>query len=218
MGDTLAKPVAAALDPQTASWRLLPALNRIAGLMPSPGVVWDGHEVFVMGGVCAERGTSCSPTLLAYDPATDALREIDLTKAPIAPQQQLQLVGVNGTDLVFSTHGLANVRIFIVRYDPTTGSWSTKGAFAPFPVPDGAYTQTAWLGDRYVAADGSSGLQIYSVDTDTWQTITPGASPLNSREGSAIVWTGTELIAWSGTVYERFNPTPADGASLTLGS
>jgi len=177
LGDTLAKPVAAALDPQTASWRLLPA-----------------------------------------DPATDALREIDLTRAPIAPQQQLQLVGVNGTDLVFSTHGLANVRIFIVRYDPTTGSWSTKGAFAPFPVPDGAYTQTAWLGDRYVAADGSSGLQIYSVDTDTWQTITPGASPLNSREGSAIVWTGTELIAWSGTVYERFNPTPADGASLTLGS
>jgi len=46
--------------------------------------------------------------------------------------------------------------------------------------------------------------------------IIPGPSPLNSREGSAIVWTGTELIAWSGTVYERFNPTPADGASLTL--
>jgi hypothetical protein len=67
-----------------------------------------------------------------------------------------------------------------------------------------------------VAADGSSGLQIYDLDTDTWQTITPGPSPLNSREGSAIVWTGADLIAWSGTVYERFNPTPADGASLTL--
>ena len=216
LGDTLAEPVAAALDPRTGSWRLLPALNRITGLMPSPGVVWDGHDVFVMGSVCAKYLSSCSPTLLAYDPATDALRTIDLAKAPVAPQQQLKLIGVSGSDLVFSTVGLANMRIFIVRYDPTTDSWSKKGAFAPFPVPVGAYTQTAWLGDRYVAADGSSGLQIYSLDTDTWQTITPGPSPLNSREGSAIVWTGSELIAWSGTVYERFNPTPADGASLEL--
>jgi len=215
LGDTLAKPVAAALDPRTGSWRLLAALDRVTGLMPSPGLVWDGDEIFVMGSVCVNR-SSCSPTLLAHDPATDALRKIDLAKAPIAPQQQLKLIGVSGTDLVFSTVGLANVRIFIVRYDPTTGSWSRKGAFAPFPVPVGAYTQTAWLGDRYVAADGSSGLQIYGLDTDTWQTITPGPSPLNSREGSAIVWTGSELIAWSGTVYERFNPTPADGASLRL--
>ena len=67
-----------------------------------------------------------------------------------------------------------------------------------------------------MAADGSSGLQIYHLAADTWQTITPGPSPLNSREGSAIVWTGHELIAWSGTVYEKFNPTPADGTSLTL--
>jgi hypothetical protein len=216
LGDTLAKPVAAALDPRTDSWRLLPALNRVTGLMPSPGLVWDGREAFVMGSVCAEYRSSCSPTLLAYDPATDALRKIDLAKAPIAPQQQLKLIGVNGTDLVFATEALAKMRIFIVRYDLATGSWSRKGAFAPFPVPIGAYTQKAWLGDRYVAADGSSGLQIYDLETDTWQTITPGPSPLNSREGSAIVWTGTELIAWSGTVYERFNPTPADGASLKL--
>jgi len=216
LGDTLAKPVAAALDPQTGSWRQLPAFSRLTGLMPSPGVVWNGHEVFVMGSVCANYNSSCSPTLLAYNPATDALRKIDPTKAPVAPQQQLKLIGVSDSDLVFSTEGLANMRIFIVRYDPTTGSWSRKGAFAPFPVPVGAYTQTAWLGDRYVAADGSSGLQIYSLDTGAWQTITPGPSPLNSREGSAIVWTGSDLIAWSGTVYERFNPTPPDGASLTL--
>jgi len=216
LGDTLAQPVAAALDPEAGAWRLLPALGKVTGLMPSPGVAWDGHEVFVMGTVCANYRSECSPTLLAYDPATDALRKIGLSKAPVAPQQQLRLIGVSGRDLVFSTEGLANMRIFIVRYDPTTGNWGKKGAFAPFPVPVAAYTQTAWLGDRYVAADGSSGLQIYSLDTDSWQTITPGPSPLNSRGGSAIVWTGTDLIAWSGTVYERFNPTPADGTSLTL--
>jgi hypothetical protein len=221
LGDTLAKPVAAALDPRTDKWRLLTALNRVTGLMPSPGLAWNGHETFVLGSVCAAHGTKCSPTFLAYDPATDALRKISLTKAPIVPEQQLTLVGWSGTDLVFSTVGVpTNVnsgRILIVRYDPATRRWR-RGTFAPFPIPTGVYTQTAWLGDRYVAADGSSGLQIYSLDTDTWQTITPGPSPLNSREGSAIVWTGRDLIAWSGTVYEGFNPTPADGASLRLKS
>lgn len=212
LGDTLAEPLAAALDPESGTWRLLPALNRITGLMPSPGVVWDGHEVFVMGTVCATYLSSCSPRLLAYDPATDALRTLAFAKALNVPQ--LRLVGVNGTDLVFSTE--AQAKAVVVRYDPAADSWR-KGPLARFPVPIGAYTQRAWLGDRLVLADGSSGLQIYSLGTDRWETISPGPSPLNSREGSAIVWTGTELIAWSGTVYEKFNPTPADGASLTLG-
>ena len=221
LGDTLAKPVAAALDPGTGSWRLLPSLNRVTGLMPAPGLVWDGREAFVMGSICTGHvpATSCSPTFLAYNPETDALRKINLGKAPIVPGQQLTLVGWSGTDLVFSTLGVpTNVnsgKILIVRYEPSTGRWR-RGAFAPFPASVGAYAQTAWLGDRYVAADGSSGLQIYRLDTDAWQTITPGPSPLNSREGSAIAWTGTQLIAWSGTVYKPFNPTPNDGASLTL--
>jgi hypothetical protein len=33
---------------------------------------------------------------------------------------------------------------------------------------------------------------------------------------SEIVWTGTELIVWSGVLAKPNNPTPADGASLAL--
>jgi hypothetical protein len=219
LGDTLAKPIAASLDPRSGTWRLLPALNNVSGLMPGPGVAWDGDDAFVMGSVCAHYLSSCSPTLLAYNPATGALRRISLAKAPIVKEQQLKLLGRSGTELVFTTVGVpTNVnrdRFVVVRYDPATGRWH-KGPFAPFPGTDGVYQQSAWLGDRYVAPDGSSGLQIYSLAADSWRTITPGPSPLNSREGSAIVWTGTDLIAWSGTVYEHFNPAPNDGASLPL--
>ena len=88
------------------------------------------------------------------------------------------------------------------------GGWK-KGRAAPCSIPL-QFTQTAWLGDRYVAACGEDGLQFYSPATDTWnwRTITPGSSPLTSRESSAIVWTGTDLIAWSRSVDRRNNPNP----------
>lgn len=221
LGDTLAQPVAAALDPRTGSWRLLPALNRVDGLYPpGAGTAWDGHEIFVLSSICTgQPAAKCSPALLAYDPATDALRRIELTKAPISPEQRLSLVASHGTDLVFSTFGAAsNVnsgKAVIVRYDPKTDRWS-KGSFSPYPVPD--ETQTAWLGDRYVVADGSSGLQVYDLGKEQWRTIMPGPSPLNYRSGSAIVWTGRDLIAWSGSPLHTHTgaPAPDDGTSLRL--
>lgn len=75
-----------------------------------------------------------------------------------------------------------------------------------------------WLGDRYVAPCGEDGLQVYSLATGSWdwRSLAPAPSPLSSRWGSAIVWTGTELVVWSGTLSEAGNPMSADGSSLTL--
>ena len=70
--------------------------------------------------------------------------------------------------------------------------------WGPCPVDDVYYGQTGWPGDRYVVPCGLDRLQIYEASTDTWETITAGRSPVNSRSGSAIVWTGTDLIAWGG--------------------
>ena len=243
-GDTLATPIAAAVDPRTGSWRLLRGLDHLKGLLVK-GAVWDGHEVFAEGdlSLCPERGSACDrhrSIFVAYNPATDTAREIDLpapsTTFGADQLSSLTPIAWDGTDVVFSVGFPGSVAI--VRYNPTAGGarkasaapchivdvpahgrgcpgWR-RGRAAPCYIPVTQYTQTAWLGDRYVAACGTNGLQIYSPETDSWRIVTPGESPLNSREGSAIVWTGTDLIAWSGTVYERFNPTPAGGASLTL--
>lgn len=224
-GDGQAAPVAAAVDPRTGAWRLLPALDHLTFYGGPNGAVWDGHEALVIGNLslCPEQGSACAehrPLFVAYDPATDAVRELELpryssdfgadTAASLTP------VAWTGTDVVFSAAVPGSVRI--VSYNPATGVWR-KGAPAPCFIPL-QYTQRAWLGDRYVTACGADGLQVYSPATGTWtwRTLTPGPSPLTSREGSAIVWTGTDLIAWSGSVDRRFNPdpTPGDGASLTL--
>ena len=217
-GDGLATPSAAAVIPATGSWRLLPALNALTGLLAN-GAVWDGQEAFVIGrqSLCPQLGSSCTkfrPIFVAYDPATDTARPINVRSAPVGAKQleQLSPIAWTGSEVVFATIG--NPAAGLVGYSPDTGAWSV-GRAAPCAVAAG-YTQTAWLGDRYVAPCGTTGLQIYDPATNTWEKITPGPSPLNSREGSAIVWTGTDLIAWSGTVRKPGNPTPADGASLTL--
>lgn len=118
-------------------------------------------------------------------------------------------IGWTGTEVVLTIS--TDVSTGVVRYNPTTGSWK-KASAAPCP----GTTQIAWIGDRLVAGCGSNGLQIYTPRTDIWRTIHPGRSPFNSHANSAIVWTGTNLIVWSGTVGKPGNPTPADGASLAL--
>ena len=201
---SLAKPNAAGVNPRTGAWRWLKALNAVKGLAVATGAVWDGHEAFVSG----------VGLLLAYDPRTDKLRRIDLAQAPVEPQQRLQLspIGWTGRELVLSAGAQTSSQsIAVVRYKPATGRWQKAQA-----APCTGSTQVAWIGDRLVAAWGTNGLEVYTPRTDTWRTIKNGPSPLSSHGDSAIVWTGTTLIVWSGIVNKPGNPTPADGASIKL--
>jgi hypothetical protein len=200
----VAAPTAAALNPRTGSWRRLPALNAVKGLAVANGAVWDGREAFV-----SARGL-----LIAFNPKTDRVRRISIAKAHIALQEraQLDLIGWTGAEVVFSTGaGTSSQSITVVGYNPTTGRWQKAGV-----APCKGSTQVAWIGDRLVAACGTNGLEIYTPRTDTWRTIKDGPSLLSSHGESAIVWTGTTLIVWSGIVNKPGNPTPADGASITL--
>ena len=218
-GDTFASPFAAAVDPDTGTWRLLDALNELPGLA-AHGAVWDGSEVFLAGlrYLCPEEGSGCDesrPTFLAYDPADDAVREIDLTLAPVDPEDRglLEPIAWAGGAVVFSS--LDDPSAGLVSYDPARDDW-TAGSAAPCAAGDSTYSQAAWLEDRFVLTCGEDQLQVYETSTDTWQVIDAGASPMSSRVGSAIAWTGTDLIVWSGTVESRGNPTPNDGAAITL--
>jgi hypothetical protein len=211
-GDALVKPIAAAVDPRTDSWRRLPGLNHLDGLLPS-GAVWSGDRLFVAGlAYDCPQGQPCTstPIFLAYDVETDEAETIDLSAAP---SPSITPIGWTGTEVFATGEDPASV----VFYDPSTNMW-LKGAPAPCLVNTAGYRQTAWLNGRYVASCGRDALQVYDVASDTWKTIPAGRSPLNSREGSAIAWSGTDLIVWSGTVYRPGNPTPNSGKSIALPS
>jgi hypothetical protein len=214
----VATPTAAAVNPRTGTWRTLRALNAVTGLALANGAVWDGREAFVSGNVSDRRGRIVRAILLAFDPKSGALRRIDLGKAPLDSGQRARLspIAWTGAEVVFSTgRDPSSSSLGVVRYNPATGRWK-KASAAPCALP-ATGTQVTWIGNRLAAACGTDGLQIYTPRTDAWRAIKPGPSPLNSREGSAIAWTGTDLILWSGAANRRGNPTPADGASLGLG-
>lgn len=220
-GDGFAQPVAAALDPRTGSWRLLPGLNELGALRPT-GAVWTGDQVLLAGAryLCPEEGSSCAdvtPVFLAYEPTTDGVDEIDLVGAPLDEPSASSLapVGWFGERVVLSTSNGASARL--VFYEPGTGRWDI-GAAPPCTAADDGYEQAAWLGDRFVVPCGRDRILLYDVASDAWTTLAAGRSPLNARLGSAIAWSGSDLIAWSGTVFRPGNPTPNSGGTITLTS
>jgi hypothetical protein len=212
-GDRYASPTAAALIPATGSWRRLKALDAIVGLAVVNGAVWNGHEAFVAGQLYRASNRFSGPILFGFDPQSNKVRTVDLSKAPLTWFERMWLrpIGQSGSEIVFAA-GTPSASTVIVRYNPATGRWRKAKA-----APCGTLGQIGWTGDRLVTGCATNRVAIYSPRTDSWSTVPAGPSALNSRQDSTIVWTGRELIVWSGAVVKPYNPTPADGASLALG-
>ena len=199
----VATPTAATVNPRTGAWRELRSLKDVRSLASAQGAVWDGHEALVSG----------NGTLFAVNPVADTARAISLAPAPIDSRQRSHLnpIAWTGREVIFWAQAEMSSPIGVVGYNPATGRWKKTGA-----APCAGSSQVAWVGNRLIAACGTYGLQIYAPATNSWSTVRSGRSPLNSREQSAIAWSGTDLIVWSGAVHEPGNPTPAEGASITL--
>jgi hypothetical protein len=214
-GDTLATPFAAAVDPRTGAWRLLHGFDAVAGFAPL-GAVWNGHEAFLAGRqyLCPEPH-ACNmewrTSMVAYAPASDTLRTIDVPLTwNVEPPLLLDPVAWTGDAVLLTVNSTTG----LLSYRPADDSWKAVSA-SPCPLPD-YYGITAWIGDRLVATCGEDATQIYTPATDTWERLETGQSTVPSRALSAFVWTGHELIVWGGTLGEPGNPSPADGAALTL--
>jgi len=221
-GDALATPVAAAVDPATGSWRVLHGLDRLALFGGPNGAVWDGREAVIAGtlSLCPQKGSACArsrPIVVAYNPATDRIRELRLPSAPLGAETAGSLTPLawTGSEVIFRASAAGSLRV--LTYAPATGRWQT-GSRAPCALPHGSDTQTVWAGNRLVVPCGAGALQIYDPAARSWErlTLVPGATPLDSAAGSAAAWTGTRIVVWSGWTFRRFNPTPADGDTLTL--
>ncbi len=217
-GDGFASPVSAALNPKTGGWTQSAPLNALKAFIPNDAI-WNGRRVFITGAhyLCPEQGSGCTRfknMFVAYDPASDTMKQFDLSRAPVDPGERGKLspIGWVGTEVALQVRGEPSTGL--VLFDPVTGAWRT-GARPPAAV---ASDQWAWLGDRYVLPATTGRLEIYDVANDAWTVIQAGTSPLSTRNESAIAWTGKDLIVWSGYTGARYNPTPNTGMYIRLGS
>jgi hypothetical protein len=215
-GDGFASPVAAAVSPTTGAWRQLGAINALKALIPN-GAIWNGNQAFISGRryTCPQQGSSCTDhknVFFAYDPAADTITSFDLSTAPVDPSERGSLapVGWTGTEVALVVGDDPSTGL--IFFDPSAGAWRT-GARPPFAA---ASSQRAWLGARYALPGVGGRLEIYDVAGDAWQVVQAGTSPMSSRDQSAIAWTGSQLVVWSGTTSAPNNPTKNTGAIIAL--
>jgi hypothetical protein len=92
-------------------------------------------------------------------------------------------------------------------FDPVTERWSA----IPAAPTAGDYAETVWTGREAIflslASRGRVGGQAYDPATRMWRTI--AEAPIELRDGSVAVWTGSRIFVWGGG--ERLDPA-TDGA------
>jgi len=165
-----------------------------------PGFILDSAaagyngRLYSFGGY---TGSVVSRNAHTYDPATQTWTPLALLPAPRAGAHAVTdgtyLYIVGGFDPNFSAVNT------IWRYDPATDSYNT--ALAPLPSPGGELGVAYLAGQIYrvagqaAPATGTNAVQIYTIATNTWQSVAP--YPL-AIEALASMATGGYLYAAGG--------------------
>ncbi|CAN5441712.1 hypothetical protein BH23ACT9_BH23ACT9_33340 [soil metagenome] len=180
-------------------WLRMPDSGLIARTRHS--ATWTGAELLVWGG----QPDPSAAAGARYDPEAQ-------TWTPMAPSPIGSRVGHTatwtGTELVIvkgapigQVAAAAAQHIDGAAYDPVTDTWRE---IARTPIAARTGHTTVWTGEEVVVFGGSPTLQgyipagLYDPATDTWRLSSP--SPLARGHGvAAAVWTGTEVVIWTGT-------------------
>ena len=141
-----------------------------------------------------------------YDPATNTWTQLTTLGAPSARTEHTA-VWTGARMIVWGGADSSSTLNSGASYDPATDSWTpitTAGA----PSVRRLHT-TVWTGARMIVWGGcaersncSSPLNSgasYDPATDTWAAITTAGAP-TARARHTVVWTGTKMIVWGGSV------------------
>lgn len=193
----------AAYDPAADSWRPLPDLPDPDLREVGPGSVWTGEEMLVAGSRFAPGRAA------AYDPDADAWREID--GGPLAGAGQI-VAWAGGEAFVTDTMSDA-----MATYDPATDTWREVSTPTAELLQSLAFVEVAGrvvaVGGNTLRPDEPMPAHAYAPDEDRWLPLDP--PPIAGRDQPAVVWTGTEILVWSGAALATGDEAAAhdDGAA-----
>ncbi len=200
-----------AYQPDADRWASLSQLNPPTA-RSGHTAIWTGTEMIVWGGF---SGSTALGTGARYDVATGAWLPVNSTGAPSARDSHLS-VWTGSRMLVWGGRNKSTLAAVGAQYLPGTDSW------APLPVINEPLPRISaagvWAGDRWLVWGGmtstgyvQSGGQLLCPGgtPTTWQAMSTVGAP-SSREGHAVVWTGSRLLVWGG---HRFGSPLNDGAA-----
>jgi N-acetylneuraminic acid mutarotase len=183
-------------------------------------MIWTGAEVLMWGGSSWEGDLKSG---MRYSPATDTWTAMrDDGTAPVARSSFSAVwtgreMIVWGGRVSLSPFGYAALSSG-GRYDPNTDTWA--------PTRDDATTPAArlgaaavWTGSEMIVWGGNDvfpGLMSdgarYDPDRDAWTPVRADGTEPGPRRGPSVVWTGSEMIVWGGSMV---TPRPGDSPILT---
>ncbi|HKQ63009.1 MAG TPA: thrombospondin type 3 repeat-containing protein [Candidatus Polarisedimenticolaceae bacterium] len=182
--------------------------------------VWTGTLIFIWGGtVAGNRGVQFASAGLRYDPLTDTWTSASTVGEPL---------GV-GTPSAFWTGTEVLIPSAHARYNPTTDTWSSMAS--PPVGAVGAGASVVWAGSLLVMWGGNNpqfGGRLktgtrYDPSTDAWTPTSTIGAP-SGRYNHVALWTGQEMLVWSGNVNPgdinselggRYDPVSNTWATLT---
>jgi N-acetylneuraminic acid mutarotase len=206
-------------DPAGDSWR---ATAKNGANVPTPRTihlaVWTGNVMVIWGGQDASGYVS---TGARYGPSSDSWLPVSAVNAP-APRTGAtgvwtgsEMVVWGGRDTTWFNSG--------GRYNPSTDSWRATSVGANVPTARSDHS-AVWTGSRMIVWGGTDNYPGYGtiLDTgglydpvgDTWTPTSTVGGTLTGRTSHSAVWSGTEMLVWSGNdgtslvnTGDRYNPS-----------
>ena len=197
----------AAYNPATDTWRAITTVGAPAARSLHTAI-WDGQHMIVWGGESSVWYNDGG----RYDPQTDSWSPLSLSDAPVGRSSHSAVW--TGTEMiVWGGYYYSSGQVPLNsggRYDPATDTWTPMSAVG---APSARLGHGAvWTGQEmfvtYGTGPGAAGFPgLYDPAADGWRTVTnPSGEPQRaSNNDSTVLWTGTEVLMFSGNVV-RYNP------------
>jgi N-acetylneuraminic acid mutarotase len=195
-------------------------------------VVWTGTEMIVWGGRGGQFGTDFLGTGGRFNPQSNTWAETSVGGAAPSPRSQHTAVWTGKWMIVWG--GEVNNDTFFgdgALYDPAINTWQPVNTGPK--APTARYEHVAvWTGSQMIVWGGrnrNDGLNqlntgaLFDPGTNTWTSFTSlGGAPVG-RSGASAVWTGSEMIVWSGNNTNqdlnsggRYNPSTDTWSPMSI--
>lgn len=198
-------------DPYTDTWKPV-TMTGAPSRRRAHSAIWTGKEMIVWGGVGPDAYPSNTVNDGArYSPETDTWKPVSLAQAPTVRtehravwtgKEMIVWGGLNYNENSYQSLNTGG------RYFPETDTWQ-ETSLINAPLARSLY-MTVWTGQEMIVW-GGRGEQYYvgntgaryNPETDSWATMSPQSSSSSARSydraSFTAVWTGEEMIVWSGS-------------------